>query len=103
MVKSNRIRSNRTYPKPQSNPNSFEDTYKQLETVVRQLESGNLSLDKSMELFEEGMKLSKSCSEMLRNAELKISNLRDEYGLSPGNAKNDDSTTADSDLASLPW
>ncbi len=94
------IASNQTHT---TTPNSFEDTYKQLETVVRQLETGNLSLDKSMELFEEGMKLSKSCSEMLRNADLKISKLREEYGLPSTNPGLNVSPSDDKDLESLPW
>lgn len=57
-------------------PVSFEDAFTRLESVVRRLESGQMSLDQSTELFEEGMKLAKSCTEMLNSAELKIKRLQ---------------------------
>ena len=57
-------------------PASFEDAFTRLESVVRRLESGQMSLDQSTELFEEGMKLAKSCTEMLNGAELKIKRLQ---------------------------
>ena len=57
-------------------PVSFEDAFTRLESVVRRLESGQMSLDQSTELFEEGMKLAKSCTEMLNGAELKIKRLQ---------------------------
>lgn len=51
---------------------NFEDTMKQLEEIAVQLEKGNLSLDESVEKFEEGMKLSKQCSKTLEEAEKRI-------------------------------
>ena len=54
---------------PQSN---FEDKMKQLEDIVNTLEKGNMNLNESLDKFEEGMKLSKKCSEILDNAEKKI-------------------------------
>ena len=55
---------------------TFEDSFTRLESVVRRLESGQMSLDQSTALFEEGMKLAKSCTEMLNTAELKIKRLQ---------------------------
>ena len=52
---------------------SFEEQIAQLENVVRQLETGSCSLDDSIKLFEEGIKLSKSCHDMLEKAEKKVS------------------------------
>ena len=52
---------------------SFEKTLKQLEQIVQELESGNLPLEKAMKKFEEGVKLSKFCSEKLDETEKKIS------------------------------
>lgn len=52
---------------------SFEKTLKQLEQIVQELESGNLPLEKAMKKFEEGVKLSKYCSEKLDETEKKIS------------------------------
>lgn len=51
---------------------NFEETIKQLESIVNELEKGNLSLDESVKKFEEGIKLSKLCNEFLNNAEKKI-------------------------------
>lgn len=50
----------------------FEEAMKQLEVVAAELEKGDLSLDESVSKFEEGMKLSKQCSELLENAEKRI-------------------------------
>ena len=50
----------------------FEDMMSDLEKISQELESGNLPLDKSMEKFEEGIQLSKKCSEILESAEKKI-------------------------------
>lgn len=52
---------------------TFEEQIAQLENVVRQLEGGSCSLDDSIKLFEEGIKLSKSCHDMLEKAEKKVS------------------------------
>ena len=43
-----------------------------LEEIVKELEEGKLNLEQSVEKFEKGMKLSKTCSEMLDDAEKKI-------------------------------
>jgi exodeoxyribonuclease VII small subunit len=51
---------------------NFEEAMKQLEEIANQLEKNELDLDKAVEKFEEGMKLSKKCSEILENAEKKI-------------------------------
>lgn len=50
----------------------FEEAMKQLEIVAAELEKGDLNLDESVSKFEEGMKLSKQCSELLENAEKRI-------------------------------
>ena len=54
---------------------NFEDNMKKLEEIATELEKGNLDLDASVAKFEEGMKLSKECSEMLEKAEKKITML----------------------------
>ncbi len=59
----------------------FEDTFKKLETIVRKLESGELPLEESMKLFEEGMRLSKVCSEKLKEIQKRVEILmKDEQG-----------------------
>jgi exodeoxyribonuclease VII small subunit len=51
---------------------TFEIAMKQLEQIVQELESGNLSLEDSIKKFEEGIKLSKFCSAKLDETENKI-------------------------------
>ena len=51
---------------------TFEEMMESLEKISNELENGDLTLDESMIKFEEGMKLSKKCSEILDNAEKKI-------------------------------
>ena len=50
----------------------FEDSLKQLETIVNQLEKGDLPLEDSIKLFEEGIHLSSVCKEELDAAEGKV-------------------------------
>ena len=54
---------------------SFEENMKKLEEIATELEKGDLDLDTSVSRFEEGMKISKECSEMLEKAEKKITML----------------------------
>ena len=56
---------------------SFEDQLAALEAVVERLESGDLTLEDSVRLFEEGMKLSDACKKELEAAEGKIQILVD--------------------------
>ncbi|MDP2646343.1 MAG: exodeoxyribonuclease VII small subunit [Desulfobacterales bacterium] len=51
---------------------SFEKSLKQLEDIVQELESGDLALEKAIKLFEEGISLSKHCSDTLDQMEKKI-------------------------------
>ena len=50
----------------------FEEALKQLEDIVRDLESGDLCLEDSLKNFERGMKLIKFCSEKLEEVEQKV-------------------------------
>ncbi len=50
----------------------FEKSIKELEKIAISLENEQISLDKSIELFEAGVKLSKECSEYLENAKQRI-------------------------------
>ncbi len=58
--------------------NSFEENLSRLEEISTLLESEELGLDESISLFEEGIKLSKTCMTALKNAELKITELKSE-------------------------
>ena len=50
----------------------FEEAFKRLGDIVTKLESGDLSLEESMTLFEEGITLTKTCKTRLEAAEQKI-------------------------------
>ena len=63
------------------NKDLFEKNLKELEETVKKLEEGNVSLDEMLSLFEKGIKLTKSCTTQLDNAEQKINILlRSENG-----------------------
>ena len=51
---------------------TFEESLKQLEAIVNKLERGDLPLEESVRLFEEGVKLSNACKQDLEAAEGKI-------------------------------
>ena len=62
---------------------TFEASLEALEQIVAQLESGDLPLEKSLELFEQGIRLSRECQERLSQAERRIEILlRDNQGRS---------------------
>lgn len=50
----------------------FEDAIARLETIVGQLEKGDLPLEESLKIFEEGVRLSKNCLKVLNEAERKV-------------------------------
>ena len=51
---------------------TFEESMTELEKIVTKLEAGDVTLDDSIELFEEGIKLSKNCQKKLDDAEKKV-------------------------------
>ena len=51
---------------------SFEAALDELEKVVKELEGGDLPLERSLELFEKGMALSETCRKQLENAEMRV-------------------------------
>ena len=60
---------------------TFETSLKELERIVRRLEDGDLPLEDSLKLFEDGVKLSRECQERLNQAERRIEILlKDENG-----------------------
>jgi exodeoxyribonuclease VII small subunit len=60
---------------------TFEASLEALEQIVRELEQGDLPLEKSLELFEQGIRLSRECQERLSQAERRIEVLlRDNQG-----------------------
>jgi exodeoxyribonuclease VII small subunit len=58
----------------------FEDCLQRLEKIVDELEKGDIPLEQSLALFEEGMKLSESCRKELEEAEGKVEILLKQNG-----------------------
>ncbi len=60
---------------------TFESSLGELEKIVRKLEDGDLSLEESLKLFEDGVRISRECQERLNKAERRIEILlKDENG-----------------------
>ena len=57
-------------------PESFEAKLAELEALVRQIEQGSMPLDKSLEAFEEGVKLAKECHFILDTASQKVTEIK---------------------------
>ena len=56
-----------------SNKNpSFEENMQRLELIVRKMEQGDVPLEESLKLFQEGTELVRSCTELLDNAKLQV-------------------------------
>lgn len=84
-------------------PKTFETSLEELERIVRELEQGELPLEKSLELFEQGVKLSRECQERLNQAERRIEILmRDNQGrptVKPFEPEADPSTGGNEDFS----
>ena len=59
----------------------FEKSLQQLEKIVGNMESGELGLQESLEQFEKGIKLAKTCQDTLTSAELRVEQLIEKNGL----------------------
>ena len=59
---------------------NFEKALNELETLVDDMEQGDLSLEESLKRFEKGIALSTECQQALQNAELKIKQLVEQNG-----------------------
>jgi exodeoxyribonuclease VII small subunit len=57
------------------NAGSFETSLDELEKLVKELESGDLPLDRSLDLFSRGMQLSETCRKQLEDAETRVEQL----------------------------
>jgi len=94
--------------KSQTQTKNFETSLASLEKIVRELERGELPLERSLELFEQGVLLSRECQERLGEAERRIEVLlrdsegrpviegaldveEDDHDLTFGEAENDES------------
>ena len=70
-----------------SKKQTFEDALKKLQKIIEELESGSPSLDKMMQLFEDGMKLMQECRSHLTEVEERINTLikvGEDYSKKPG-------------------
>lgn len=63
-----------------SKPANLEKSLQSLEKIVDELESGDLPLEKAMQRFEEGIKLTRACQTALRDAEQKVEILMQDAG-----------------------
>ncbi|HXH93005.1 MAG TPA: exodeoxyribonuclease VII small subunit [Thermoanaerobaculia bacterium] len=74
--------------------NEFEKAFQQLETIVKRLESEEMPLDESLQLFEEGIRLSRFCNQKLEEVEKKIelilSDAKGEPRVEPFESEEDD-------------
>ena len=59
---------------------SFEDNLQELESIVKNLESGNIPLDDAINKFNEAMKIAKECNDKLKNAEESINKILKDNG-----------------------
>ena len=59
---------------------NFEKALEELEGIVEDIESGDLSLENSLKSFEKGIKLARQCQEQLSKAELQVQKLIEENG-----------------------
>jgi exodeoxyribonuclease VII small subunit len=62
---------------------SFENALAELEDIVAKLESGDLTLEESVTVFERGRRLSDRCQGILDNAELRVNQLTDDGTVEP--------------------
>lgn len=51
---------------------SFETLFEQLQEIVTRLESGNLPLDATLDLYEQGIQIAQACQQILDRAELRV-------------------------------
>lgn len=59
---------------------SFEEAMEKLEKIVEKLEGGDVPLEKAIEYYQEGMILSKLCSEKIKNVQNKMVKILNEHG-----------------------
>ncbi len=59
-------------PAKRTDTNSFEEALSELETLVENMEQGELSLEQSLKSFERGIALTRSCQQALKTAEQKV-------------------------------
>lgn len=68
-------------PKANDQLKDFEKSLSQLEKIVKRMEGGDLGLEESLNQFEKGIGLAKTCQDTLSNAELRVEQLIEKNGL----------------------
>ena len=68
-------------PKANDQLKDFEKSLSQLEKIVKRMEGGDLGLEESLNQFEKGIELAKTCQDTLSNAELRVEQLIEKNGL----------------------
>jgi len=69
--------------KSENRPEAFEQALQELEQLVDQLEKGDLSLDESLQRFERGVGLARTCQQALRDAEQRVQTLSERSADAP--------------------
>ncbi|HLI96702.1 MAG TPA: exodeoxyribonuclease VII small subunit [Candidatus Baltobacteraceae bacterium] len=69
---------------------AFEQKIARLEAIVKELENGNVDLDRAVELFKEGKVLSKECETLLKGAQAQIDRAMEQTGAAPDTPLEDD-------------
>lgn len=76
--------------KPEDTVSSFESKIQRLDEIVKSMETGELPLEESLKLFEEGVKLSRQCQSELEAAEQKVEILLNSETLQTAKFENKD-------------
>ncbi|MCY3627267.1 MAG: exodeoxyribonuclease VII small subunit [Gammaproteobacteria bacterium] len=76
--------TNKNTENDQTNIN-FEENMQMLEKLVKEMESGDLTLEQSLEAFEKGVKIVRKCQESLTQAEVRVNKLMQEMNLDTDN------------------
>jgi exodeoxyribonuclease VII small subunit len=75
--------------KKQAEPGSIEESLKRLEDIAAQLQSGELPLEQSLVLYEEGLKLTKDCAGKLQKASMTVKRLEKDLQLTTTKLEDD--------------
>ena len=70
------------------NNNVFEEKIKKLENIVETMEKEELGIEKTLELFQEGMGLSRECKKIMENIELKVNKIMASENMTEDDAEN---------------
>ena len=78
-----------------SKKQSYEDSLTSLESIIKELEQGQLPLEKAISQYEAGVKLSQRCQQLLNEAEQKVTILTERYNKDSIKSESNDINTED--------